>query len=306
MTGRAAREKLAGPIRRVGVVLRSRDKHLPNAVERLQALCEARGVELLFDRGDLSGAPEGVEPLDLAREDPDLVVALGGDGTFLRAARLVAGRNIPLFGINLGQLGFLTSTAADDLEAGLIQVLEGKGEIDRRFTLDTQITDREGAKGEVMTALNDIVIHKPGAARVTPIDLSVGEGEYRDEIGSFAADGVILATPTGSTAYSLSAGGPIIVPALECIVVTPICPHSLSVRPLVVPASRRITVRPLDPTHQLQLTVDGKVARILAPRDEVVVARGRHEVSFVRLPGQTFFGTMRRKLNWAARPPERS
>jgi NAD+ kinase len=279
MTQGVVREQLSGPIRRIGVVLRGRDRHLPEAVERLQAVCRARGVEMLFDGGDLSGAPEGITPLDLSREDPDLVVALGGDGTFLRAARLVTGRDIPLFGINLGQLGFLTST---------------------------QVMDQDGTKGEPVTALNDIVVHKPGAARVTPINLSVGEGEYRDEIGSFAADGVILATPTGSTAYSLSAGGPIIVPALECIVVTAICPHSLSVRPLVVPASRRITVRPLDPTHQLQLTVDGKVARILAARDEIVVERGRHEVAFVRLPGQTFFGTMRRKLNWAARPPERS
>jgi NAD+ kinase len=306
MTQAVVREQLSGPIRRIGVVLRGRDRHLPQAVERLQAVCRARGVEMLFDGGDLSGAPGGITPLDLSREDPDLVVALGGDGTFLRAARLVTGRDIPLFGINLGQLGFLTSTAAAHLESGLTQVLEGKGELDRRFTLDTQVMDQEGTKGEVVTALNDIVVHKPGAARVTPINLSVGEGEYRDEIGSFAADGVILATPTGSTAYSLSAGGPIIVPALECIVVTAICPHSLSVRPLVVPASRRITVRPLDPTHQLQLTVDGKVARILAARDEIVVERGRHEVAFVRLPGQTFFGTMRRKLNWAARPPERS
>ena len=300
------REQLSGPIERVGVVLRRRDKDLPGAVERLQAVCEKRGVELLYDEGDLSGAPDGVEPLNLAHEDVDLVVALGGDGTFLRAARLVTGRDIPVFGVNLGQLGFLTNTAAGHLEGGLTQVLDGQGELDRRFTLDTRVQDEGGSESEVFTALNDIVIHKPGAARVTPVDLSVGEGDDREEIGSFAADGVILATPTGSTAYSLSAGGPIIVPALECIVVTPICPHSLSVRPLVVSATRRITVTPLDPSHTLQLTVDGQVARVLKARDRVVLERGRHEVSFVRLPGQTFFGTMRRKLNWATRPPERS
>jgi len=306
MSPEPVRERLSGPIERIGVVLRRRDKDLPGAVSRLQGVCEARGVELLYDEGDLSGAPAGVEPLNLAHEDVDLVVALGGDGTFLRASRLVAGRDIPVFGVNLGQLGFLTNTAARQLEGGLTQVLDGKGELDRRFTLDTQVRGEDGSESEVFTALNDVVVHKPGAARVTPVYLSVGEGDDREEIGSFAADGVILATPTGSTAYSLSAGGPIIVPALECIVVTPICPHSLSVRPLVVSASRRITVRPLDPSHALQLTVDGQVARVLKPRDRVVLERGRHSVSFVRLPGQTFFGTMRKKLNWATRPPERS
>jgi NAD+ kinase len=151
-----------------------------------------------------------------------------------------------------------------------------------------------------------VVVHKPGLARVTPVHLTVGNGTMEDEIGSFAADGVILATPTGSTAYSLSAGGPIVVPEVDCIVVTPICPHSLNVRPLVVPAREAITVRPLDPDNPLQLTLDGQVERMLDVFDQVVVGRSEHEIPLVRLPGQTFFGTMRRKLNWAARPPARA
>ncbi len=124
-------------------------------------------------------------------------------------------------------------------------------------------------------------------------------------VGKFLGDGIIVSTPTGSTAYSLSAGGPIVVPDVECIVVTPICPHSLGVRPLVVPASDEITVNPLDPEHELQLTVDGQVARLIPPGAQVIVARGPEEVLLVRMPEQTFFGTMRRKLNWAARLPER-
>jgi NAD+ kinase len=211
-----------------------------------------------------------------------------------------------VLGINLGRLGFLTGTGAAQMERGLAHLLAGEYELDRRFTLRAQVQGPDGPMGQTHMALNDYVIHTSGAARVTPLRLRVGSGDAADEIGSFAADGVILATPTGSTAYSLSAGGPIVVPEVECIVVTPICPHSLAVRPLVVPASKEITVNPLDPNHELQLTVDGQVARQLPDHAQVVVARASEEVLLVRMPGYSFFGTMRRKLDWAARPPERS
>jgi NAD+ kinase len=275
-------------------------------VARLLAICAQRGVTVVLEDREILHPPEGGELGDLAEADLDLVVALGGDGTLLRAARMVQDRGTPVFGVNLGQLGFLTNTAEVELEAGLAQVLDGAGELDRRVTLQAQVFRGGEPEGEALHALNDVVIHKPGAARVTPIHLAVGEADDLEEIGSFSADGVIVATPTGSTAYSLSAGGPIIVPDVECIVVTAICPHALTVRPLVLPATRRLTVRPLDPSHELQITVDGQVAQFLEPKDQVVVSRGKHDVSLVRLPGQTFFGTMRRKLTWAARPPERA
>lgn len=306
MSDKPAREPLGGPIRRLGVVLRRRRADLPGAVTRLADICALHGVEVVWVERDVGEASSEHARGQRLLDGVDLVVALGGDGTLLRAARLVAERGTPVFGVNLGQLGFLTNTAEAEIEEGLARVLAGEGEIDRRFTLSAQVVAAGRPKGEALHALNDVVIHKPGAARVTPIHLAVRDGDLIDEIGSFSADGVILATPTGSTAYSLSAGGPIIVPEVECIVVTAICPHSLAVRPLVVPARDTINVRPLDPSHELQLTVDGQVARTLDPRDEVVVARGGHDVALVRLPDQTFFGTMRRKLNWAARPPERT
>lgn len=306
MTPARGRERPTGPIRRVGVVLRRRNDDLPGAVARLGDICALHGVEVVFVERDVSeGAPDAARLAHL-HEDVDLVVALGGDGTLLRAAHLVAERAIPVFGVNLGQLGFLTNTAEAELEEGLARVLAGEGVLDRRFTLTAQVVAAGRPKGEAYYALNDVVIHRPTASRVTPVHLAVRDGDDIDEIGSFSADGVILATPTGSTAYSLAAGGPIIVPEVECIVVTPICPHSLSVRPLVVPSRDTINVRPLDPSHELQLTVDGQVVRTLDPRDEVVVSRGEHDVVLVRLPGQTFFGTLRRKLNWALRPPERA
>lgn len=305
MRGANGREMLAGPIRRVGVVLRRRTHDLPAAVARLEEICRQRGVEVVFVERHVSAAAAMVGG-DLVHGEVDLIVALGGDGTLLRAARLVSELDIPVFGVNLGTLGFLTHTAEAELESGLVRVLDGEAEVERRATLQAQVLSGEVAHGEALHALNDVVIHKPGAARVTPVHLTVQDGDTEYEVGSFSADGVILATPTGSTAYSLSAGGPIIVPEVECVVVTAICPHSLAVRPLVVPARVALNIRPMDPSHELQLTVDGQVAKVLAPTDEVRVSRGDHAVALVRLPGQTFFGTMRRKLNWAARPPERS
>ncbi|HSG49273.1 MAG TPA: NAD(+)/NADH kinase, partial [Longimicrobiales bacterium] len=315
------RERLPGPIRRVGVVLRRRLPDLPGAVARLVAICAERGVAVVLEDREILDPPKGGELGNLVEAELDLLVALGGDGTLLRAARMVQGRNIPVFGVNLGQLGFLTNTAEVELESGLAQVLDGAGEVDRRATLQAQVfserastgsagpgepTESREFRGGLLHALNDVVIHKPGAARVTPIHLAVGEYPDLEAVGSFSADGVIVATPTGSTAYSLSAGGPIIGPDVQCIVVTAICPHALTVRPLVLPATRPLTVRPLDPSHELQITVDGQVARVLAPQDQVVISRGEHDVLLVRLPGQTFFGTMRQKLTWAARPPERA
>jgi NAD+ kinase len=292
-------------IRRIGVVLRRRPSDETALLERLQALCDKHGISLHFEPDAELPPPENRE-IDLEGGDLDLVLSLGGDGTLLRAARFATLNGLPVLGVNVGHLGFLTSLGEAHLEEGLESLLDGRFEIDRRFTLKARILDADGGVRSTHMALNDFVLHTSGAARVTSLHLEVSRDDIDDEIGSFAADGVILGTPTGSTAYSLSAGGPIVVPEVECIVVTAICPHSLAVRPLVVPASEQITVRSLHPDPSLQLTVDGQVARKLEVGDRVQVARGEREVMLVRMPGQTFFRTMRRKLNWAARSPERA
>ena len=303
MTGSGG-QALTGPIGRIGVVLRRRSLEAPGVVERLRTFCEERGVDLVFEEGN-PYAPEGAELLH-TDTSVDLLVALGGDGTLLRAARRAMGSDVPVFGVNLGRLGFLTATPEENLEKRLAEVMDGSAVLDRRFTLQATVLGPDGEEAGPFHALNDIVIHTVGAARVTPLKLSVGRTEGREKIGSISADGVILTTPTGSTAYSLSAGGPIIVPEVECIVITAICPHSLAVRPLVVPAHEEITVQAIDHSHELQLTVDGQVERAVGVDESVAVRRGPHTVSLVRLPGQTFFRTMRAKLNWAARPPERA
>ena len=296
--------KLGGPIRSLGVVYREHTDEVLAIVDRVRDWAAAQGIETTVEEN----AGRGPQPsLDLTASPVDLVVALGGDGTFLRASRLAVGTDIPVLGVNLGRLGFLTAIPDSYLEGGLHQVVSGEALLEHRFRLRAYIeTEGEDDDG-TFYALNDIVVHTSGAARVTPLTLSVGVGtEDLEEVGSFAADGVIVSTPTGSTAYSMSAGGPIITPDVEAVVVTPICPHSLAVRPLVLSAARVICIGTLDPESGHQLTVDGQVVRALAPGDRVMVAREERPLSLVRLPGQTFFSTMRRKLNWAARPPERA
>ncbi|MDA0313551.1 MAG: NAD(+)/NADH kinase [Gemmatimonadetes bacterium] len=296
---------LSTPVRTIGVVLRRRSHDVAAVVERLVEFCRAHGVALAFEAG-AEEAPAGSNVLDVNANSVDLLLSLGGDGTMLRAARLGMSSGTPVFGVNLGRLGFLTATPGKLLEAGLEQILLGEAHLDRRFTLQATVMGPDGVVAGPFQALNDIVVHTVGAARVSALNLSVGRAGGHEEIGSISADGVILTTPTGSTAYSLSAGGPIIAPDVECIVVTAICPHSLTVRPLVVPASEEIMVRTMDPHHDLQVTVDGQVERALHAQESVIVARGPHTVPLVRLSGQTFFETMRTKLNWAASPPERA
>jgi NAD+ kinase len=298
-------ERLEGPVRSVAVVVREHSDEVMAVADRLTGWLGGRGIATTLEDAEARG-PGGESSLDVRKSPVDLVIALGGDGTLLRAARLVVGTDVPVLGVNLGRLGFLTAFPDAELESGLAQVVGGEAFLDHRFTLQARVETKGETKGDNLFALNDIVIHTSGAARVTPLTVRVGSGGQMEEVGSFAADGVILATPTGSTAYSMSAGGPIIVPSVECIVLTPICPHSLAVRPLVIPATQEVSVSSLDAAAEHQVTVDGQVERALGPQDTVVVSREDHPVRLVRLPGQTFFGTLRRKLNWAARPPERA
>ena len=288
--------------RRLGVIARERrEGGLDEILRRVRQAAEERGMEVRFERAIADYAP-GSSHLDLDSEPVDMIVSLGGDGTLLRAARTVIGRGLPLLGVNVGTLGFLTTAGQDELDSALDRLAAGDYFLDRRFTLKACVLAEDGTELDIHHALNDFVIHKASiAARVTRLDLWVEGGIRREEIGSFSGDGVILASPTGSTAYSLSAGGPIVHPTMECLVVTPICPHTLAVRPLVIPASRRVTVRAADHDQDLILTVDGQEARGLGHGESVRVQKGDQEIQLVRFPGQSFFSTLRKKLHWAVR-----
>lgn len=287
----------ARPFRRVGVIGQARYATLEKTLESLRRFAADAGLELFSDDRLRPLLPEAGE---LRPDGVDLLVTLGGDGTLLRGARLVAPHHTPVLGINLGYLGFLTSIAPGELEGGLRRVLAGDYWLDTRFTLEARIVAAEGEVGEAHVALNDAVLHKGGLARV--VRLAVYVGEDHEEIASFSGDGIILATPTGSTAYSLSAAGPIVVPEVDCILATPICPHTLVIRPLVVPAETVIAVESLSPATELVLTVDGQEGVRVRVGQRLVVRRGQATVPLVRFPGQSFFPTLRRKLHWGLTP----
>jgi NAD+ kinase len=279
--------------RRVGIVGQTRDPAVESVAAYINRLADERGLTLypepslrdLFDgAGDFE--PDGI----------DLLLSLGGDGTLLRGARVVAPHHTPVLGVNLGHLGFLTSIGPDQLEDSLGAVFSGHYWLDTRFTLETRVVSEDGPADVSYMALNDAVLHKGGFARV--ISLAVFVGEDREEVGEYTADGIILATPTGSTAYSLSAGGAIVAPSMECILATPISPHTLAVRPLVLPADTRIEVEIREGSTEVVLTVDGQEGEALVKGERLVVSRGEASVPLVRLPGQSFFTTLRRKLHW--------
>jgi NAD+ kinase len=264
-----------------------------------------RGLEKWLAERDVEGVPDeeaarwteaqGVARSELGRR-VDAVVVLGGDGTLLAVARELGEHCVPILGVNLGTLGFLAETAQDELHKTLSDLLAGRVEREARMRLDVRV-DREGSLRGRYLALNDAVISGP-LSRL--LDLDTRADGF--EVTTYHADGLIVATPTGSTAYSLSAGGPLVLPDLEAIVVTPICPHTLTQRPLVLPPGSRIEVRVRDARRRAaRLTVDGQVGCELGDADCVRVCRSVHPVTLLVPPDRNRFQVMRAKLRWGER-----
>ena len=225
----------------------------------------------------------------------DALLTFGGDGTLLRGARLLGARETPILGVNLGRVGFLTTATRDSLGPALDALVAGRYEIEKRQALRAAIRDPEGETRATQMAVNDVAVHKGGVARVIRVNVFI-QGE---NVGPYSADGIIVATPTGSTAYSLSAGGPIVVPGVEAMVVTPIAAHTLAVRALVVPATYRIVIEPMAGwADDLLVSFDGQTGTTLAPGESVDVCRADNRVCLIRLGGEGFFERMRQKLHW--------
>ncbi len=256
------------------------------------------GLELSFeapliDEAEKAGDACGVAVLSHPGE-LDALLSLGGDGTLLRAARFLDGVDAPIMGVNLGRLGFLTSCRAADFAELLPQFAQGRYQTESRMMLEAVSRDVDGGVGVRLRALNDVVLHKGGFARVLRLGVSVN-GE---EIGALAADGLVISTPTGSTAYSLSAGGPIVEPTVQSILITPISPHSLSVRPILLPPDAEILVQPKDAPEEVLVTSDGQVGTTLGAGHSLSIRRSALGVRLVRFPGTTFFGRLRHKLGY--------
>jgi NAD+ kinase len=255
-----------------------------------------RGIDAVFvnDYGECppAGFPSG-PGAEVARS-ADMLVALGGDGTFLYGAGLVGDHDVPLLGLNLGSLGFLTPYATSEASAALVDASEGRLGIEERMRLHVTLRTA-GGEIESHSALNEAVITQRNLARLMDLAASL-DG---DTIATYKADGLILSTPTGSTAYNLSAGGPILTPDLEAIVLTPICPHTLTNRPLVVRADQGLSVTNVSTDHAT-LTVDGLWSREVAPRDVVEVRKATRPLRVFR-PRSSFFSILRQKLSWGER-----
>lgn len=226
----------------------------------------------------------------------DLVVVLGGDGTLLSVARHSGARPVPMLGVNLGGLGFLTDVRPEEAFRAIERVLAGQYRLEARGMLVASVV-RDGRAVRRFQALNDVVINKGALARILDLATSV-DGVA---LCTYKADGLILATPTGSTAYSLSAGGPIVEPSVGVVLLSPICPHTLTQRPIVLPGRARIRVAVRSPDEDVVLTVDGQEGMKLASEDVVEVCRSRHHVLLVRSPAHSFFDLLRTKLRWGER-----
>jgi NAD+ kinase len=233
-------------------------------------------------------------PAAKVAEGSDVVAAMGGDGTILRAAALVEAHERPVLGVNLGRLNFLTDAAPQELDTILDRLVRGDYGIEKRLAIEARVGPTRAF------ALNEIVIEKTVLARMVQVKAWVGEAE----VSSFFGNGLIVSTPTGSTAYSLSAGGPVVHPSIEALVVTPVCAHSLSLRPLIVPADQTVSVQVTAEAEEAMLTADGRTVMDIGRGDRVTVRRAPRPILLINLQGASFYQLLRRKLDWSVESRE--
>ena len=292
------------PITRVGLVAKSGLDAAAGALAELAGWLEARDVHAVFETetAEVAGLPPARRTVD--RDDLpracDLIVVLGGDGTLIGMADRIAeaGADVPILGVNFGSLGFLTEITLPELYPSLESVLGGTAQIEERMMLRSQ-TLRGGAVHADRLALNDVVITKGALSRIIDLEVEIGERP----IMRVRADGLIVASPTGSTAYNLAAGGPILHPEVDALLLTPIAPHMLTNRPVVVPASSEVRVRPaangLD--EMVFVTIDGQSGHAVQRNDEIRITRADRPMRLVRASTRTYFDVLRQKLKWSER-----
>ena len=291
----AQRRDNAVPLKSIAVFVGPRRTDAIAVVKDIAEWCHRHDVEIRA-HADVASSM-GCPALNIVdgeiRDDIDLLVALGGDGTMLAAARLVGARQIPVLGVNFGFLGYLTEFTLTELFTTLDGILDGRYQVDHRMMLDVAL-NRAGHLMSLSRALNDAVINKAGPARMIELECRIDD----NFVNTFRADGMIVATPTGSTAYSLSAGGPIVHPSLSAIVITPICPHTLSNRPVVVPGDSVVELSFKRASEDISLTIDGHEALELQQEDQIIVRRSATRFAMLRPGNRDYFEVLRTKLKW--------
>jgi NAD+ kinase len=281
--------------KRIGLVIRPGNQKILNRAKELLAWCEERSIAVEPESQTaqlLEMGVKGLTPTDLAQR-VSTIVTLGGDGTLIGVARYVKGTS-PLFvGVNFGNLGFLTEVSPEELSDVLERALASNVSSAERTLLQVRV-EREGAVFFESQAVNDVVVQKGATSPLPDLDLSVNG----NAVARIRADGIIFATPTGSTAYSLAAGGSIAHPSVSVILVTPVCPHSLTNRPLILPGSAQISVELPKFHEEVLVTVDGQVSKALRPGDVIRVGQAKQTVRFVISEDKSYFDILRTKLNW--------
>jgi NAD+ kinase len=280
-------------VEKIGLVVKN-DEEATRKADELEAWIRSKGFDTI--RKKIQPPDPNASPNGLAVAPPDLfcVFVLGGDGTFLSAVRWIGDLNIPVLGIKFGEIGFLAEIAAQNLFSAAEKILNNEFTISRRMRLDVQVV-REGKVLVSETVLNDIVINRGALARLADIETHIND-HY---LTTFRSDGLIVATPTGSTAYSLAAGGPVIHPDVPGILITPICPFTLTNRPLIVPDSIQITLKLAEGASDIKLTFDGQEGLDIDDRDTIIVRKGSHPLNMITLPGQHYFDVLKAKLRWS-------
>ena len=284
------------PIKTVGIISKPGSQQAIELVPQLLSWLAARGIRARYDdqTAVYAGHADGI-PREHVPEGAQLMIVLGGDGTLLSAARAIAGRDIAIFAVNLGGLGFLTSITIDELYPELERALQNEHRIAARRMLSCHLVRNDKVIAEY-EALNDVVLTKAALARMIDMETHV-DSHF---VCTYKADGLIVSTPTGSTAYSLSAGGPIIFPAVDALCITPICPHTLTNRPVLVPGSSNIHVISL--SHDATfLTIDGQIGEHVQYGDKIFCRASDHSVHLIRPPRMLFFDVLRAKLKWGER-----
>lgn len=283
---------------KVAIISKPQKQELFTILPELLLWLAARSIDVVLDPVSGNYAPSAhIVPREmLPEEKPDLVVVLGGDGTLLAAARVFAATNTPIMSVNLGSLGFLTEVPLSRMYPTLEGWLETCCEVESRPMIRADLR-RGGVSVGTYDALNDVVVSKGAIARMADFSIRL-DGSL---VANYRADGVIVSTPTGSTAYSLAANGPILLPRMDAMVITPVCPHLLTIRPLVIPGDAEVVLEILGVPDQTYLTIDGQEAVLVRVGDEVVCRRSPYAVKMMRLGSTGFFDVLRQKLKWGER-----
>src|SRR5687767_2348007 len=283
-------------MRTIGIAAKTTAPPALAYAERVASELRARGLTVLFDEDtgrEIADTHESAPKAELGRRC-DLLITFGGDGTLLSVARH-APEHVPIAGVNMGTLGFLTEIRVEEFPAVLEQVLDGHFSVEPRVTFSVSVSGPDRDSGKRYRVLNDVAINKSAVARIIEMRVSVA-GLF---VSTFRGDGIIVATPTGSTAYNLSAGGPIIYPTMGAVVITPICPHMLTNRPLVLPDELDIEIGLITPdAKDIYLTLDGQEGFQLSERDRVCVRKSEERVLLVQSPDKNYFDVLRNKLKW--------